>query len=56
MYLFFFFFFQTKVKLQRVRLMAEIFGCDPGMTFQKLTLSQSSLLFKFIKTCERDDF
>ena len=32
--------FQTKVKLQRVRLMAEIFGCDPGMTFQKSTLSQ----------------
>ena len=33
-------FFQTKVKLQRVRLMAEMFGCDHGMTFQKSTLSQ----------------
>ena len=39
-YMYFFFLFQTKVKLQRVRLMAEIFGCDPGMTFQKSTLSQ----------------
>lgn len=31
---------KTKVKLQRVRLMAEMFGCDHGMTFQKSTLSQ----------------
>ena len=38
--MYFFLLFQTKVKLQRVRLMAEIFGCDPGMTFQKSTLSQ----------------
>ena len=54
--MYFFLLFQTKVKLQRVRLMAEIFGCDPGMTFQKLTISQNSLVFKFIKTSERDDF
>jgi hypothetical protein len=31
---------KDKVKLQRVRLVAEIIGCDPAMTFIKSTLSQ----------------
>ena len=35
-----FIFFQTKVKLQSVRLLAEVFDCDPGMSFQKSALSQ----------------
>jgi len=31
---------ETKVKLQSVRLLAEVFDCDPGMSFQKSALSQ----------------